>query len=434
MHKKIGITLLFAVATLHTVFWLANKASAAPLDVCPSGCTYATIQAAVDNAMSFDIIDVSAGTYAENVVISKSLTIQGAGVSTTIVDGTDTESVFIIEGSVAVTLTNMTITNGNAINSLPTSLGGGIDIEQGEVTLDSLIVSNNFARSGGGIATSGGKLTIMNSYIMNNFAIGFPTASGGGIDVSEFNAPTQVLIANTTIVNNIASNSGGNAIGGGVASSASSLVIENSTINGNSSSGGVSTGSAGGIFIYGSGGSISETIAIRNSTISGNSAVFAGGGIYVTNAAEVTLTNNTVVSNTATFFAGGIAAFNDSNVNLRNMLTALNSPSDCAESGGLILSDDHNLDSDDSCGLTAANDLPATLPLIGLLQDNGGSTETHALLDNSPAINAGSNANCPAQDQRGVTRPQGSACDIGAYEFEEASFFTEFIYLPLVVK
>ena len=431
MFKKIGITLFVAVVLLHTVFWLANKAVAAPPDVCPSGCTYTTIQDAVDNAMPFDTINVSAGTYPENVVINKSLTVQGADASSTIVDGTDSESVFIIEGSVAVTLTNMTITNGRVASSW----GGGIAIERGDVTLDSVIVSNNFASSGGGISSSGGKLTIFNSQIMNNIAGDLTTASGGGIDVNNFHAPAQVVIINSIIVSNTASSfNGGNAIGGGIASSASSLLIENSTINGNSSSSGVSTGSAGGIFIYGSGGSISETIVIRNSTISGNSAVFAGGGIYVTNEAKVTLTNSTIVSNTAMFFAGGIASYNSSSVSLKNVLTALNFPNDCDKSGGFILSDDHNLDSDDSCGLTEANDAPATLPLIGPLQDNGGSTKTHALLENSPAINAGSTVGCPATDQRGVVRPQGPACDIGAYEFEEESSVTELVYLPMIVK
>ena len=57
-------------------------------------------------------------------------------------------------------------------------------------------------------------------------------------------------------------------------------------------------------------------------------------------------------------------------------------------------------------------------PLLGSLQDNGGFTQTMALLPGSPAIDAGDNANCPATDQRGVTRPQGSGCDIGAYEYE----------------
>lgn len=435
MFKKVGFTLFFVVVMLHTVFWLVNKATAAPLDVCPSGCTYTTIQAAVDNAAPFDTIDVSAGNYPENVIIDKSLTVQGANVASTIVDGTDSDSVFVIDGSVTVTLTNMTITNGNAANSLPTSWGGGIAIEQGDVTLDNVIVSNNFASSGGGISSSGGKLTVLNSQIVNNIAGDMTTARGGGIDVSEFNASAQVVIINSTIVSNTASSfNGGAAIGGGIASSASSLLIENSTINGNHSSSGVSAGSAGGIFINGSNDTITRTAVIQNSTISGNSTIFSGGGLYVTNSAVVTVTNSTIVSNTASLMVGGIASFNSSTIILKNTLTAQNAPSDCGKSGGFILSNGHNLDSDDSCGLTEANDLPATLPLIGLLQNNGGATKTHALLENSPAINAGSNAGCPATDQRGVTRPQGIACDMGAFEFEEESTASAFLYLPLVVK
>jgi hypothetical protein len=79
----------------------------------------------------------------------------------------------------------------------------------------------------------------------------------------------------------------------------------------------------------------------------------------------------------------------------------------------------HNLTDDDSCGLTAPSDLVVADAMLGPLADNGGPTETHALLAGSPAIDAGS-PDCPppATDQRGVLRPQGAACDIGAFESE----------------
>jgi hypothetical protein len=88
-----------------------------------------------------------------------------------------------------------------------------------------------------------------------------------------------------------------------------------------------------------------------------------------------------------------------------------------------------NLEDANTCHFTAANDKPNVNPLLGPLANNGGPTDTMALLPGSPAIDgtgarnlvrAGLSAvNCPSTDQRGVTRPQGSACDIGAYEVAE---------------
>ena len=78
----------------------------------------------------------------------------------------------------------------------------------------------------------------------------------------------------------------------------------------------------------------------------------------------------------------------------------------------------HNLDSENSCQFNGTGDLINTNPRLGPLQDNGGPTFTHALLQDSPAVDAGDNNGAPATDQRGVSRPQGSTVDIGAYELE----------------
>jgi hypothetical protein len=97
---------------------------------------------------------------------------------------------------------------------------------------------------------------------------------------------------------------------------------------------------------------------------------------------------------------------------------ASNSSGNCQDAGsGTFVSLGFNLDDDDTCDLTDPTDLPNTDPMLGPLQDNGGATFTHSLLPGSPAINAIPPADCAYDDdQRGVARPQGEGCDIGAFE------------------
>ena len=101
---------------------------------------------------------------------------------------------------------------------------------------------------------------------------------------------------------------------------------------------------------------------------------------------------------------------------MSHTIIAGNVPGDC--SGGVV-SLGFNLDSDNTCNLSPSTDLPGTDPLLGPLQDNGGPTETHALLPGSPAIDLSLAIGEPCgggTDQRGVPRPQGLGCDIGAFE------------------
>jgi hypothetical protein len=124
----------------------------------------------------------------------------------------------------------------------------------------------------------------------------------------------------------------------------------------------------------------------------------------------------TVVENTAGFSVAGIYIAGD--VSVKNTIVADNLGPNC---GGIALSaTSYNLEDTNTCGFSAAADQPVTDPLLGPLADNGGPTMTHALLANSPAIDAGS-PDCPppGRDQRGVIRPQRDGCDIGAYEIEE---------------
>jgi predicted outer membrane repeat protein len=161
-------------------------------------------------------------------------------------------------------------------------------------------------------------------------------------------------------------------------------------------------------------------VTISNSTFSGNRASFAGGGIfnYLGNVPlTMTISNSTFSGNSASTSGGGIQSFGE--VKLENTIIA-NSTSG-GNCSGAIFDGGYNLDSANTCGFTD-NAMINTDPMLGgLMLNSPGSTATHALLPNSPAINAASAANCPATDQRGVSRPKGAGCDIGAYEIE---FFT----------
>ncbi|UCF41623.1 MAG: hypothetical protein JSW43_04655, partial [Gemmatimonadota bacterium] len=142
-----------------------------------------------------------------------------------------------------------------------------------------------------------------------------------------------------------------------------------------------------------------------------------GGGIY--NGGNLTLTNSTVSGNTA-YWGGGIHASWMGYATLTNTIVADNGAPTGANCLASVLSSlGYNLTDDTSCGVTAPGDLIVADAMLGPLQDNGGPTQTHDLLPGSPAIDAGS-PGCPPPDtdQRGVARPQGAACDIGAFELE----------------
>lgn len=362
----------------------------------------------------------------------------------------------------ATTITNITIRNGRRVGS--DVHGGGI--KTGiftTVTLNNSVISGNTVygidadspASGGGIEDAG-TLTLNNTRVSGNGAGGW-NGSGGGIRQT-FMGFTRLTLNNTTVSGNTAA-----IFGGGVDSESSGmLALNNSIISGNRADAG------GGIFI---GPGISNAI-ITNSTISENTATVEGGGIdngglslTVANSTvsrnrvtspngsggginnvmyKLIITTSTVSGNTARI-GGAIAnhtggatvnastiADNDSGtyasteyggyLYLRNSLLA-NTPANCTfgpfSTALSPTSADYNLSSDASCtGFTGPHDLNNVNPLVGPLANNGGPTQTHALLSGSPAIDRipMTGTYCPATDQRGIARPQGLACDIGAFE------------------
>jgi hypothetical protein len=240
--------------------------------------------------------------------------------------------------------------------------------------------------NGVGVYASETNLTVRESTIAGNRGAG-PKVNGAAL---YFGYEGDLTFESSTVANNVAkgseSASGAILVAG---DSTDQMRIVNSTIVGNEVA---APSVAGGIVHFGE-----SNLEIASSTISGNRAVGAGargGNLYAFHlGAYATTVRDTIVS-------GGVA-----NAGSENCFS--NKP-------GVIVSAGHNIDSADQCGFSAAGDKVNVDPLLAPLSANGGPTATMALLAGSPAIDAG--ADCPATDQRGVARPQGAACDIGAFE------------------
>ncbi len=264
---------------------------------------------------------------------------------------------------------------------------GGIHNQNGTLTVTDSSFLNNISVFGGGIMNNG-IATVSKSQFVNNSA----TQNGGGIH----NGGNLTVTASTFSGNSAVNNGGGITGYGG-------LVISDSTFSGNSA------GNFGGGVIDGSG------LQMTNTTFKSNSATL-GGGIYFDFAAyysPATLKNNTIVNN-----SNGNLYINNGNVQLfNNILANSTTGSDCFAVNAALVTGGNNLIKNNSivpnnCGVPVL----ISDPLLGVLASNGGYTQTMALGVGSPAIDAGTDVNCQVTDQRGVTRPQGSHCDIGAYE------------------
>ena len=308
----------------------------------------------------------------------------------------DAEVLMIDEAS--ATIDGLVITGGDSTNA------GGIEMFSSRVTVANSTITGNTGPRGGGIFGIGSEITITNSTITGNTG---PLGLGGGI----FVAASEVTITNSTI-------SGNSSLqGGGVYGvSSGSTTITDSTISGNSAADG------GGIHVLSGGATI-----VINSTISGNTATNNGGGIVINSAALATVTNSTISGNSAELQLGGIALTSPRDagtpiLNVASTIISDNSNGDCGVLSGApatITSGGFNLVGVAGCGLDAEGDIPNGMANLGLLDDNGGPTFTHALLPGSDAIDHIPEADCAvATDQRGVLRPQpmGGNCDIGAFE------------------
>lgn len=230
--------------------------------------------------------------------------------------------------------------------------------------------------------------------------------SSGGAGGAVFNSTGSTLTLNyCTMTSNQAQGGGGGIFNGGT------LTLNSSTVTTNSANG----TSAGGA-VYNTG-----TMTVTNSTLDNNSSTSGGGAVYTAPASTLILNNTTITSNSSTggVGGGGLNAAAGSSVTISNTIISNNSasgPNDDCE-GTLNSLGDNIVFVPTGCAGLGGDDITGTNPLLGPLQNNGGRTDTRALLIGSVAINGGGLAPCEALDQRGLLRPQDTACDIGAYEY-----------------
>ncbi len=282
--------------------------------------------------------------------------------------------------------------------------GGGIGIHSGGsvAVVDTVIRDNTAGAGGGGVLNSGMRVTFNRLQITGNRA----TGDGGGI---ESQGSGHFNILDTTVSGNRAEN------GGGFANVAdSTLSVTGSTFWDNSA-----RLNGGGVFNESDAGAV-----IENTTISSNTAGSSGGGLYSDADAGLRVVNVTITRNTSPH-GSGVGSEVGGSVNfpitpstgviLRNTIVAGNQLG--PECGFAIGSEGGNLDSGDSCYFRGPRDRQHAQPGLDAIADNGGPTMTHALQDLSFAVDGGV-APCPAVDQRGVTRPKSTACDVGAFEHE----------------
>jgi predicted outer membrane repeat protein len=527
---------------------LANSADIHCVSTDGGACTLRAAVQAADNSGGPNTISLAAGTYKLtigpsgtlagsdvndpahgdlDVLNADALTITGAGSSKTIIDANELDRAFAIKQGASLSLSGLTIENGNAASQSSGSNNGGGIYADGALglTADVTMQMNTAANGDGGAiyaeahATS---LSITASTLTDNDSI-----EGGAIFLNASSA-TPVTITTSTLSRNASDTNSGGAI---YDNASSALTVTGSQFSDNSAAGGSSDGgaiyfnTAAALTVTGSsfagnhgysGGAIYDnqataeaitgtsfigndanrgtlyinnsatttntltgdefdqnraatyggaiywnygTLAITSSAIIGNRAGTNGGGIYQAASSPFVMTNTTISGNRASFFGGGIdfanlprlswandtIAFNAAQstegggvygpsgtvpggTGVINTIVADNAGGDCgrgALDSHFKVGDDagNNLDSDGTCfgGLGISSDKTSVDPLLSPAAANGGLAKTDALAFGSPAIDTAKASACPATDARGVSRPQGAGCDIGAFEASKPS-------------
>jgi CSLREA domain-containing protein len=426
---------------------VAANANAGPDDVAvPAGSYVLSIAGTNENAGATGDLDVSGD-----------LALTGAGAGSTTIVGNGADRVLDVLSGASATVSDVTITNGGAVE-----LGGGVR-NAGTLLLADSTISGNKAQGtlpiinviGGGVGTvDAGVTTISNCLVTGNEATGDGDAGaaiGGGVGAFD----GETIVESSTITDNLtyATSLTAPGIGGGIGIVDGTLSVHSSTVSGNdvigfAAAAGGGVGVACEIFFP------CGSISVRASTIvdneafasgeaTGGGAFFAAGSFLIANS---TLANNAAATGPApgvgTPAPGANLEIQGSMGTVANVTVEAGSGSSGVHSLGgdttfrnTIVADTcagfgfsgnaHNLEyPGNTCGFSGT-DLIGVNPLLGALANNGGPTQTMKLSAGSAAISGGdpgtpgSGGNtCETSDQRGVSRPVGARCDIGAYESE----------------
>ncbi len=347
----------------------------------PAGTYNLSIAGAGEDAATTGDLDVT------SIII-----INGIDTATTIIDANQLDRIFhVVNANGNLTLNHVTIRNGLVVGDgySASHWGGGVLLQAGYLELNQVRVSDNTAAGyGGGIVVIDNATLVINDSIINNNSVelsNFGITGGGGLGVTD----STVTISHSAIANNTAT--GGGGWGGG-------LIIGLSTVT------------------------------MTNTTISGNSAD-TGGALITDPESSVTIEASTIAYNQAIANDGSAAGINilfsipdepDGTFTVKNTIVTHNTPVNCVvDPTASLTTAGYNLSQDNSCNFNLPTDKQNVNTLLAPLANNGGFVPTHALLPGSPAIDAIPVANCTVtEDARGITRPQGSGCDIGAYEKE----------------
>ncbi len=465
--NKVLVALSFGLGLTLALLWLISGGSAvraaptAELHVCPSGCDYSSVQAAVDAANPDDVIKVAQGEYTDIhqrggitqvVYISKTVILRGGytttnwdtpdpGANPTTLDAQGLGRVLYITGDISPTIAGLHLTGGDAVGLGGDpwgDAGGGVYVIGAVATLSGNDIYNNTAGSGGGgvfLGIDSNNATLSGNDIYNNTA----NWSGG---VCVWGSDDAMLSSNHIYSNAANLDAGGVFLGG---------YSDNVTLSGNDVHNNTAGDDGGGVLVR------TDDATLSSNHIYGNTANDDGGGIQLDLSDDVTLDNNVIADNQANDNGSGLYV-RISTADLRHNTIARNTGGD---GSGIHITDNNsavtltnNILVSHTVGITVTAGNTATLEstLWGSNAwandtDRGGAGTINTTNDytgdpafvnptggdyhigaGSAAIDQGVNAGVTT-DIDGDSRPIGAGYDIGADEFT-----LRHIYLPLVLR